>query len=44
MFTVVTVDANNLLANFHVDGRKRAIAALRADALNSSLVLVEINV
>jgi len=44
VLTVVAVDANNLLTHLHVDRRKRAIAALCADALNAGLVLVEVNV
>ena len=44
VFKVVAIDAYNLLTHLHMDGGKWAITTLRTDSLNSSLVLVEVNV
>ena len=44
LLKVVAIDTDNLLTHFHVDGRKGPITALRANALNAGLVLIEVDV
>ena len=43
-FTVVTVNSDYLLAILEVDVGKRSIATLGADALDTTLILIEVNV